>query len=787
MDTFLINRNSPLRSGAPPRLRHRSRTSESESSPLHLNGEGISSSSEKDDPMESRNENITEEPEDVDEPLAQLQSKSMLSYFMSELTKGYKMEADASEFVERRDRVYTSVNTPKNLEKFCAFGFLQCMDAILYMVTFLPLRILVAILRVLVYPFIVLFKGRSRALDAAQVCDLLKGVILVVSCFVTSYMDMSMIYHIVRGQSIIKFYVFYNMLDVMDKLISGFGQDVLDSLYWTAVEPRGRKREHFGTLFHLIFAIVYVVVHTVMILMQAIILNVAFNSHNKNLLTIMMSNNFVEIKGNLFKRLDKNNLCQITYGDVKERFHYLVLLLFVFIRNMKELQWNWDLAFPIIQDVAVVLLVEMIVDWIKHAFITKFNELSASSYGDFALGLAQDIASSQQKHAFTNFNDQVCRRMGFTPIPLICLLFMVCTKSFNISGPLPWLLVFVFYLCLISTKVLNSIVLLGWAQRLITERDKNAKATGTVVDSQVVSKKEDKGSAPKVKAEVQPRASDAMNNQSRPFPVSSSVAVNTETSFSADPPIPGQTSPAFSGSSSSPHHFDDDSGLTSNGATPYHVQNISDAVPDEFSPELPLTRESTPVKSYSLQAVQESSTPKGSKSSVLMDFQRDFFSPDLELSADNKKSSFESESSHSTHPLSVESFSPVSPKSLEDNLTSQDKILPSSQNSSPFLQGNFPVTKNVLNPDERLTCGYNGDFQVPYTGWSEESNLQPDSDSPSSETAASPCNVLSVSDSPSSSLPCSPSKQHQNEGDMPSSVLENADDKKQISRGKSFD
>lgn len=50
---------------------------------------------------------------------------------------------------------------------------------------------------------------------------------------------------------------------------------------------------------------------------------------------------FVEIKGNLFKRLDKNNLCQITYGDIKERFHYLVLLLFVFIRNMKDMHWSW--------------------------------------------------------------------------------------------------------------------------------------------------------------------------------------------------------------------------------------------------------------------------------------------------------------------------------------------------------------------------------------------------------------------------------------------------------------
>lgn len=40
---------------------------------------------------------------------------------------------------------------------------------------------------------------------------------------------------------------------------------------------------------------------------------------------------------------------------------------------------------------------------------------------------------------------------------------------------------------LVSTKVLNSIILLGWAQRLITERAKTAKSTGTVVNSQVSS------------------------------------------------------------------------------------------------------------------------------------------------------------------------------------------------------------------------------------------------------------------------------------------------------------
>ena len=38
---------------------------------------------------------------------------------------------------------------------------------------------------------------------------------------------------------------------------------------------------------------------------------------------------------------------------------------------------------------------------------------------------------------------------------------------------------------LVSTKVLNSIILLGWAQRLIDERDKSAQSRGTVVNSQV--------------------------------------------------------------------------------------------------------------------------------------------------------------------------------------------------------------------------------------------------------------------------------------------------------------
>lgn len=45
-------------------------------------------------------------------------------------------------------------------------------------------------------------------------CDILKGVILVMCYFMMHYVDYSMMYHLIRGQSVIKLYIIYNMLEV---------------------------------------------------------------------------------------------------------------------------------------------------------------------------------------------------------------------------------------------------------------------------------------------------------------------------------------------------------------------------------------------------------------------------------------------------------------------------------------------------------------------------------------------------------------------------------------------
>ncbi|KAG7270646.1 hypothetical protein CRUP_032165 [Coryphaenoides rupestris] len=344
-----------------------------------------------------------------------LSDLSLVRFIRTELTRGYFLEHNEAKYTERREKVYTCLRIPKELEKTNV-----CKDAY----------------------------GSRRLLQPAQVCDVLKGFIMVLCYSMMSYVDYSMMYHLIRGQSVIKLYIIYNMLEVADRLFSSFGQDILDALYWTATEPKEKKRAHIGVIPHFLMGVTYVFLHALLIMVQATTLNVAFNSHNKSLLTIMMSNNFVEIKGSVFKKFEKNNLFQMSNSD-----HLWVL-------------------FP---DVFMVIASEVAVDIVKHAFITKFNDISADVYGEYRASLAFDLVSSRQKNAYTDYSDSVSRRMGFIPLPLALLLIKVVSSSVKVQGSLSYMCVLLFYLGMITLKVLNSIVLLGTSCAFVKQANMEEK------------------------------------------------------------------------------------------------------------------------------------------------------------------------------------------------------------------------------------------------------------------------------------------------------------------------
>jgi hypothetical protein len=54
------------------------------------------------------------------------------------------------------------------------------------------------------------------------------------------------------------------------------------------------------------------VAHTIILVYELICLNIAINAFDNSLLTLLLSNQFVEIKGSVFKKFEKDNLFQIT-------------------------------------------------------------------------------------------------------------------------------------------------------------------------------------------------------------------------------------------------------------------------------------------------------------------------------------------------------------------------------------------------------------------------------------------------------------------------------------------
>ena len=295
--------------------------------------------------------------------------------------------------------------------------------------------------------------------------DILHGLLIAISCMILVRFDASRMYHSIRGQAAIKLYVIYNVLEVGDRLFSALGQDILECLFSKETlerNPNGRSKV-IRPFWMFVLALVYNVTHATMLFYQAVTLNVAVNSYSNALLTLLMSNQFVEIKGTVFKKFEKENLFQITCADIVERFQLWLMLLVIALRNIVEVgglsigsftsgsssstssfspnatgttsQSTSILpqAFTILPKFTgqvlgpflIVLGSEMLVDWLKHAYINKFNSVKPSIYGRFLDVLAKDYYS----HAFADQN--LTKRLGLPVLPLSCLFIRASVQTYH--------------------------------------------------------------------------------------------------------------------------------------------------------------------------------------------------------------------------------------------------------------------------------------------------------------------------------------------------------------------
>ncbi|KAF8732630.1 hypothetical protein AX14_004135 [Amanita brunnescens Koide BX004] len=411
------------------------------------------------------------------------------------------------------ERVGNFLSIPLAIEKTIGFGFVLCLDSFLYTFTIMPIRFLLAFARFSTN----IVRISPPQLPPSQKADLLRMLLLVVSVLILNPLtDASKIYHTIRGQDTIKLYVIFNALEIADRLCASIGQDILDCLFSrSTLEPLSRhvpvSSQIFRPFIYFFLATMYTVVHALVMVYQLLSLNVAINSYDHALLTLLVSNQFVEIKGSVFKRFEKDNLFQITCADIVERFSLCLMLCVVAFRNLLELRgaefefaegfifpksfgWFrgnnvlWTISYPVL----TVMLSEMLVDWFKHAFITKFNHIRPSVYERYIDVLCRDLASMTamgryraRKHSYVDQSPLVARRLGFASLPLAVATILIGSESISpllLDLPedtprfrslstvnlhyLKWgTMLFLFWCCFVVVKIIVGVNLLSYATR----------------------------------------------------------------------------------------------------------------------------------------------------------------------------------------------------------------------------------------------------------------------------------------------------------------------------------
>ncbi|GMM56067.1 Emp65 protein [Maudiozyma humilis] len=293
---------------------------------------------------------------------------------------------------QEMEQLGNMVRIPLRIEQFMAFTLLASLDCFLYYFTVLPIKIVVG----------VSWGRHNNALRLSRTYRERVTLLLILCVSIgLSQLDTSKVYHRIKRQSAMKLYMLFSVLEVADKMLASLGQSLLGVLLSKSSYRHLRKRQ----LLLVGLSLCYLGCHCVVLLYQTIALNVAVNSYSNSLVTLLLSLQFAEIKSAVFKKFDKEGLFQLTLADSAERFKLSLLITIIMLRNLGTTQlpiWpqlpaaNSLVSSVLRAPVVYILGSELVVDWVKHAYITKFNRIRPGIYDKFFYIMQRDHATSQQ-------------------------------------------------------------------------------------------------------------------------------------------------------------------------------------------------------------------------------------------------------------------------------------------------------------------------------------------------------------------------------------------------------
>lgn len=409
--------------------------------------------------------------------------------------------SDEEEQKRAHDQLTSMVSVPFYLEKFITFGLLVCFNLFLTLFTLVPLKLCIVVFMA-VRDFLI-SPTKELAILLRKLHFVKRDILTLVLIFTTvvilssPVLEVSRLYHDIRGQAHIKLYVMFGVLEVTDKLLSSVSQEVFTVLVGIPFSNTSLKNLSTLLVFS-VLALLFSACHSYVLIYQSVSLHVAANSYSNALLTLLLSNQFAELKSAVFKKFEREGLFQVTLSDLTERFQLSIMLAIIAFRNISQLHstqlgltpdswksWNkWIGA--ILGPSVVVLGSEIFVDWIKHCFIIKFNRIRPKVYDKFVYVLSLDFIeafsrSSQDTTHETSDYVRITRRIGIPIMSVsVCLFRMILSDLLEAFVPKTWnfwnvfastLFVLLSYVVLVITRLLLSLCILQWAKRIKYEHE----------------------------------------------------------------------------------------------------------------------------------------------------------------------------------------------------------------------------------------------------------------------------------------------------------------------------
>ncbi|KAH3668655.1 hypothetical protein OGAPHI_002409 [Ogataea philodendri] len=394
------------------------------------------------------------------------------------------------------------VKLPVHLEKFMCFGLVYCLIVFLKQITVVPLRSALHSYNLIRSSFTnnKTFKYYSTRTKN----DFVSMILIISSLMLLKNLDSSKIYHNIRAGTAVKLYFMVGVLEIADRLLSAVGQDILKVVYFVPIFPTTELKTPMKFLAITAVSVCYLTLHSYVLAYQVMALNVAINSYSNALLTLILSNQFAELKSSVFKRSEREGLFQVSCADLNERFQMLVMLFIISSRNLfqvytnttstglfdnlKPHSWYSQMTFSTTLNNWIGLLMgpmftvigsEVLVDWLKHSYITKFNRIKPTIYGKYVRVFATDYVNSFRSNltALDEYPEMLLKRTGLPVLTLSIVFIKMCmypwvkhflhnetTERLSFLGLL--LLLLIFSLITVVRLVL-SLGLLRWSNKIL--------------------------------------------------------------------------------------------------------------------------------------------------------------------------------------------------------------------------------------------------------------------------------------------------------------------------------